>query len=394
MFNYIGGTFFSFVDAYVNSISAALSLALIGVVTAALTVYYLFVGYAVMRGEVHAPLVTIVWKSVKMNLILYIALSAGVYQTFVVVNVGDVTAQAMTSISNASSASAGATVCVPAGTGTPAVLSVIDCNFEKLLVPYDSIKTAAKGIDWYDVPSALSLEVSSGLYSLCLMVLVLAVAYTLFTTQLTLSLVLAVGPLFIAALAFEPTKSYFEGWKNKIVYVLILNLFIVIFLGLVFIIVNGYIIHLGFNVDRSADFIGVQQVEAIKSVLKLAAIMVLFGYMFTKLDNIAHSLVGGGDNSGGLGLMLATAALGRQAWRALSSNVGSGGGTGAGGTIAPAGGGFSGALGRGLQAAGQGAGAGALAIGQGMGAGALTVGQGTRSIARHVAHQISTRMRQ
>ena len=90
MFNYIGGTFFSFVDAYVNSVSAALSLALIGVVTAALTVYYLFVGYAVMRGEVHAPLVTIVWKSIKMNLILYIALSAGVYQTFVVANVANV----------------------------------------------------------------------------------------------------------------------------------------------------------------------------------------------------------------------------------------------------------------------------------------------------------------
>ena len=54
---------------------------------------------------------------------------------------------------------------------------------------------------------------------------------------------------------------------------------------------NGYIIHLGFNVDRSADFIGVQQVEAIKSVFKLAAIMVLFGYIFTKLDNIAHSVM-------------------------------------------------------------------------------------------------------
>ena len=92
-------------------------------------------------------------------------------------------------------------------------------------------------------------------------------------------------------LAFEPTKNYFEGWKNKIVYILILNLFIVIFLGLVFVIVNGYIIHLGFNVDRSADFIGVQQVEAIKSVFKLAAIMVLFGYIFTKLDNIAHSVM-------------------------------------------------------------------------------------------------------
>ena len=381
MFNYIGGTFFSFVDAYVNSVSAALSLALIGVVTAALTVYYLFVGYAVMRGEVHAPLVTIVWKSVKMNLILYIALSAGAYQAFVVANVGDMMAQAIASVSNAGSASAGAAVCMPAGTGTQAILSVIDCNFEKLLVPYDSIKTAAKGIDWYDIPSALSLEVSSGLYSLCLMVLVLAVAYTLFTTQLTLSLVLAVGPLFIAALAFEPTKSYFEGWKNKIVYVLILNLFIVIFLSLVFVIVNGYIIHLGFNVDRSADFIGVQQVEAIKSVFKLAAIMVLFGYMFTKLDNIAHSLVGGGDNSGGLGLMLATAALGRQVWRALTSNGSSGGG--AGGTIAPVGGGFSGGLGRGLQAAGKGVGAGAVALGQG-------VGQG----ARHVAHQIATRMRQ
>lgn len=140
MFNYIGGTFFSFVDAYVNSVSAALSLALIGVVTAALTVYYLFVGYAVIRGEVHAPLVTIVWKSVKMNLILYIALSAGVYQTFVVTNVGDIMAQAMASVSNASSASAGATVCIPAGTGTQAVL----WSLIVILRNYSSPMTALK----------------------------------------------------------------------------------------------------------------------------------------------------------------------------------------------------------------------------------------------------------
>ena len=37
MFGYIGGTFFSFVDAYVNGVSAALSVALMGVVAAALT---------------------------------------------------------------------------------------------------------------------------------------------------------------------------------------------------------------------------------------------------------------------------------------------------------------------------------------------------------------------
>ena len=103
--------------------------------------------------------------------------------------------------------------------------------------------------------------------------------------------------------------------------------------------------------------------------------MVLFGYMFTKLDNIAHSLVGGGDNSGGLGLLLATAALGKAAWGALNKD-GSGGG--AGGTITPVGGGFRGALGKGLQAAGL-----------GMGAGALMAGQGVR----HVAHQIAARMR-
>lgn len=387
MFSYIGGTFFSFVDAYVNSVSAALSVALMGVVTAALTLYYLFAGFAVMRGEVHAPLMTIVWKSLKMQMILFIALSAGIYQSFVVTNINDLIAQSMVSVSNASSASAAAAVCTPTGTGTGAVLSVIDCNFEKLLVPYDSIKTAAKGIDWYDFPSALALEVTSGLYFIGLIILSLAVAFTLLTTQLTLHLTLAVGPLFIAALAFEPTKNYFEGWKNKIVYVLILNLFIVIFLGLVFVIVNGYIIHLGFNVDHSVDFMGAQQVEAIKSVIKLAAIMVLFGYMFTKLDNIAHSLVGGGDNSGGLGLMLATAALGKAAWRAM--NNGTSGSSGIGGTITPSGVGFRGAFGQGLQAAGRGIGAGASALGQGVGAGALMAGQGVR----HVAHQIAARMR-
>lgn len=373
MFSYIGGTFFSYVSHFVNQVSAQLSLYVAIVALAALTLYYLVVGYAVMRGEVHEPIKTIVWRSFKMAMILFVATGAGVYQTEVIGTVNAVSADLMSSVSVVASTSGG--TCGVSGTGTTAMFNALDCNFNQLLVPFDSIVIARQTLNILDVATGIMLSLVSGLYFIAVLILFGAVGIVFFTNLLTLNLVLAVGPLFIGALAFEPTKSYFDGWKNKIVYILILQLFMVIFLGLVFVIINGFIILQGFNIDQSASFTGAQEAVSIKALFSLMLVIVLFAYMFTKLDNIANSLVGGGDSASGLGLALATGQLAKVAFKAMSG--GKGGGANKGGEIANSPSGGSG-LGKGLRMAGRGIGQGAQTAGQSM---------------QHLAHAIAARYR-
>jgi len=309
MFNYIGGTFFSYVDQYVNQVSAQLSLYVAVVALAAATVYYIFVGYAVMRGEVHEPIKTIVWRSVKMAMILFVACSAGIYQTEVIGTINTVSASLMSSVASVNNGS-----CGNAAGGNAALLALLDCNTAKGMLVFDSIMKDFSTLHWYDLTQLLMLGSAAIIYALCYGLLLIAVGLDFFMNMLTLQLVLAVGPLFIGALAFEPTKGFFDGWKNKIVYCLILQLFIMILIGMAFAVINNYIIKSGF-ITMDGDFISNlgNELAAMKAVFSLCVVIVIFSYMFTKLDNIAASITGGGDSGSGLGMVATMYALGRMA---------------------------------------------------------------------------------
>ena len=67
-----------------------------------------------------------------------------------------------------------------------------------------------------DVASGISLSIVANLYLICVLILFGAVGIIFFTNLLTLSLVLAVGPLFIGALAFEPVSyTHLDVYKRQ-----------------------------------------------------------------------------------------------------------------------------------------------------------------------------------
>jgi len=190
------------------------------------------------------------------------------------------------------------------------------------LLVFDSVMEAASKLNWYDIVQILMLLITAFIYAICYGILLVAVGLVFFTNLLTLHLALAVGPLFIAALAFEQSKGFFDGWKTKIVYCLTLQLFIMILIGMAFAVINNYIIHTGFvGSDGLSVVVNVgRELESMKKVFSLCVIVILFAYMFTKLDNIANSLVGGGDSSSGLGMALATTQLVKTLGKSLSGN--------------------------------------------------------------------------
>lgn len=321
MFSYIGGTFFSFIDHFVNAMSASLSVYAAGLALSATTLYFTFAGFAVMRGEVHEPIKTMVWRATKMAMIFFIAFGSGVYQSEVIGTVYSVSAGLMGAIASVNGGSCGSFGGGEFGGGSAGLLSVLDCNAARGLLVFDSILSGLKELEWYDITQILMLFMASGIYFLCFLILLVAVGLVFFTNALTLSLTLAIGPLFIGALAFEPGKSFFDGWKNKIIYCLTLQVFIMVLIGLAFAVINAYIIKSGFiSLDGASVVSNIgKELEAIKKVFSLCVIVILFAFMFTKLDNIANSLVGGGDSSSGLGLAMATTVLIKMAYKATNN---------------------------------------------------------------------------
>ncbi|HPN02369.1 MAG TPA: type IV secretion system protein, partial [Methylotenera sp.] len=147
MFNYIGGTFFSYIDHFVNQVSAQLSVYVAAIALSALTLYYLFVGFAVMRGEVREPISTIVWRSAKMAMILFIACGAGVYQAEVIGTVKTVSANLMSSVAVSTT---GGGACPVTGTGDAAMFNALDCNFNQLLTPFNDLVAARMKLNILD----------------------------------------------------------------------------------------------------------------------------------------------------------------------------------------------------------------------------------------------------
>lgn len=287
MFEFIGMTFFSFIDKYVNETSASLSAYLSVVLVVALTLYFIMMGYAVMRGAVQDSINTVVWNSTKMAIILFIACGAGVYQTEVIGTVHSISSDLV----NAVTINGGN---CDQGHDSIMMLRSLDCNASQGLTVLEKLFNLAKskftvfGGNYVD---GVTLFLCAIIYVIAYVILIASIGLGFFTNLLTLNLVLALGPVFIAALAFEPSKRYGEGWINKVVYCLVFQLLITIYTGLCFTVFYNVLTY---------DFDNPSALAVLKWIVSIVITLIMLAYMSAKLDNIANSIVGAGDNTSGL----------------------------------------------------------------------------------------------
>jgi type IV secretion system protein VirB6 len=186
-----------------NSVATSLSAAVTPLFLGATTVSIFFYGLAVMRGESGEGAMTFVWRIFKVALILCIV------QAYVSLGIIDLASTTQDDF-----------VSVVAG-GSNA-LQVID----NATVPYLAF-TAGAVIFGMSVASDNYSGIFMALLVLCFVilgggVLALALFYALLA-KVGLYVVLALGPLFIAALAFGPTLRFFELWLSSLLNFSILS---------------------------------------------------------------------------------------------------------------------------------------------------------------------------
>lgn len=315
----------SVTDTYVSSMSSAAASAIAPVVAVGLTLTFIAFGLLIVRGAVQMPISEFLGKSIRIALIAGVALGSGMYQGQIA-NAIKTTPDAL------------ATALLPSeekGQGAAAIIDqAAGAGYEKANEAWEKGGIFKEdGVLWYAV----------GLIIMLATTLFLAVGGAfLLLAKLGLAVLAGMGPIFIAALLWQPTSRFFEAWTGQIVNYTVMVAIFAAAMGLMVDIFDSFVTDMQFD--------GVQNIAynlGALCILSLAMVIALL-----QLPGIASALGAGAS----VGFLYEMRALAGGAKAAKAAAVGSGQGGrvgGAAGAVAGAGRGAVGLAGAASKAVGK-----------------------------------------
>ncbi len=264
------GPIYNAVDAitsnFVNHITAQAIASLTPVVTVGLTVAFIAYGLLIIRGAVDMPVMDFLGKSVRIGIIVSIALAGGLYQSQI--------ASALVSLPDEV---ATALVASPE-LGTGAAALVDNSAGKGFDVAADAFAKAGlfedNGITYFFFGLIVSIFTA--------IVVAIGGAFLLMA-KLVVAILAGLGPLFILALLFQPTARFFDMWVAQVLnYVLLVVLFAAVF-GLMMDMYGHYMGGIKFDGQQNVAYsIGGAM------ILSIAMVVILL-----QLPAIAGALAGG-----------------------------------------------------------------------------------------------------
>lgn len=267
------------VDVVLNSAVARpieqLAEALSPLIIIGLTIQFLFYTMLIMRGHGNMTVTELIWKYFRIALIAGVATTGGVYQTHIV--------STMISLPDD-------VVSVVAGKTT--VANEID----QLRL---SSQKAANEIDKRDTGYLPSSEdiilwlMKTGIH-VNAMILGAVIAILMIVVKVGMALIVATGPIFISALAFDRTEGMFNSWISQA-----LNfVFLALLAGLVF----GIFIQINIAyVKMMIEIIGKGNIQVLPLVAAQLLVVVASVFVIIMIPGMAQGLSGGFGAQFGIG---------------------------------------------------------------------------------------------
>lgn len=250
------------------------------------TVYVVWWAIGVVLNRVSEPLQDGIIRLFRMAIIITIAFTGGYYLNLIVPFALNAPSELATAIIT-SGAPAGAAF------GTPS--SVPNMLDEGLGKGWDAgfglfeIYSTADGV----AASLLALPFAFvGIFVLIVSLIFTGVAAALlFTTQIALSILLALGPLFIMLAIWESTTKFFEAWVAQTANFMLLFVIVGSVLAITFTFYNEYA---DLIAAAAGDLGSESQInEALWGSVKLLGFTILCGGVFTMSSMLASGLAGG-----------------------------------------------------------------------------------------------------
>lgn len=271
MFSWFGSKLAMVLDTYVLSVVAQLCMALAPITAGVLSLWILFYGYAVLRGEVSETVPQFTWKMVKIGLALAVALESGVYIATI--------AEAANGV-----ALGVATTFVPEGVSSEVITTpyalLDEFNDSASKQTFDIMKEAS-----LLRPDLLFAAVVFSLGSVAFLCVGLFLV-TLSTVLLTF--VVAVGPLFVFCLAWKPTQRFFDSWLSMLLNVTVLTWFSFFALGLSTFLGRQIFI----AIDSGGGFLG-PNFNVLGESLRYCVLMLVMAILCFQAPSLAAALTGG-----------------------------------------------------------------------------------------------------
>ena len=253
-------------STFVSQISTQAIATITPFVTLGLTLGFIAYAIAIIRGAVDMPILDFLARSLRIGIIVSIALAGGMYQSKI--------AGAIVELPNSLAV---ALVSDPAeGAGAASIIDV----------------AAGKGFD----AASRAFEQSSFfsadglLYGIFGIIIILATAVVvsiggafILLAKVALALLAGIGPIFIVAFLWQPLAKFFDMWIGQVLnYVILVVLFSALF-GLMMDIYGGYVADVKFES-------GVNVAYSLGGAIILSIAMVL---VLLQLPGIAGALAGG-----------------------------------------------------------------------------------------------------
>jgi type IV secretion system protein VirB6 len=271
MFAWVGNQFSSILDTYVLGVVSALIIAITPLALTAMTIWVLLYGWAVLRQEVHEAVPTFLWKITKIGLVLAFALQSGFYIDNVS-NSADTLAMGV------------ATTFLPPGAPAAAISSpyaLLDEFNDRAGQQISDIMREA-GIFRVD------LLLAGVVFSLGTVVFLCIALFVVTLAKVFLTFVIAVGPLFILALAWRPTQRFFDSWLSMVLNAVVLTWFAFFALGL-----SAFIGDQIFTAIQSGGgFLG-NTFNVLGESLRYCVLMILMAFICFQAPSLASALTGG-----------------------------------------------------------------------------------------------------
>ncbi len=195
-------------DAFLNERAASVIAAVSGPLRAALVLYVLLYGFAILRGAIQEPIMDFAVRSLKLGFIYMLATTVA-YSSYVTTPLFHTLPDTLTQAIS--------------GAGVPDVGAAFDQFFGRAAYLADKVAKTGSPVDlgpW--ILSAVVYVVGALAAALGFGVVLLA--------KVALALLIALGPIFIACALFDASRRFFFGWLSQAVnYVVLFALIITIF---------------------------------------------------------------------------------------------------------------------------------------------------------------------
>lgn len=289
--NRIDEWLFSVVDQILTELVAdsvsKLSSAIYAPVGVVVSISLFLYALAVMRGLIEEPIQDFMWRVLKVSIISSICFTGGIYANEIV--------PILIALPDDLSA---------AVLGSPGINGMISDMLVELMEPIGTLDVGPSSLLTNSGGAILAI-ITAVIMTVCGAFLSVVSSLILIVVKVATTLLVCVGPLFIAALLFKRSEDYFYRWVSQLINYAVLGLLFT----LLFRVVMGVNLAL---VRASAEWVSG---DAVPLAAVIFAYLFVFGasiYIFLQLPAIASGLTAGaGLQFAGPGRMIGRAVRGR-----------------------------------------------------------------------------------